>query len=86
MTILMMRKFMNNENLDIAHPDPAWDYYPLWHSLHHIKAKIDAALKLINQSETLDPKVDKQAREILDLASDKLIEVVHQLEHDDEEL
>jgi hypothetical protein len=77
---------MNNENLDIAHPDPAWDYYPLCYSLHHIKAKIDAALILINQSESLDPKVDKQARKILDLASDKLIEIVNQLEHDDEDL
>jgi hypothetical protein len=69
---------MNNENLDIANPDPAWDYYPLWHSLQHVKAKIDAALKLINQSDYLDPEVDKQARQILDLASDKLIEIVNQ--------
>ncbi|MBW4673448.1 MAG: hypothetical protein KME52_05335 [Desmonostoc geniculatum HA4340-LM1] len=44
---------MNNENLsDIPQPDPAWDYYPLWHSLHHIKAKIDASLKIMSDDES----------------------------------
>ncbi len=79
---------MNNENLEFTsdnQPDPAWDYYPLWHSLHHIKAKIDAALKIMNKQEYVNPVTDIEMREILDLASDKLIEIVNSLEHDEEE-
>ncbi|MBC1242199.1 hypothetical protein [Nostoc sp. 2RC] len=77
---------MNIENLsDIPQPDPEWDYYPLWHSLQHIKAKIDAALKVMNKQEYANSVTDVEMREILDLASDKLIEIVNSLEHDEEE-
>ncbi|MBW4678110.1 MAG: hypothetical protein KME52_30235 [Desmonostoc geniculatum HA4340-LM1] len=76
---------MNNENLsDIPQPDPAWDYYPLWHSLHHIKAKINKALEIMNEQEYVNPVTDIEMREILDLASDKLIGIVNSLEHDEE--
>jgi hypothetical protein len=73
------------QNSEITHPDPAWDYYPLWHSLHHIKAKIDTALKIMKQQEYVNTVTDIEMREILDLASDKLIEIVNSLEHDEEE-
>ncbi len=75
---------LNNENLDIPQPDPAWDYYPLWHSLHHIKAKIDVALKLMSEVEITNLALDKQLREMLDSASDKLIEIVNQFPDDEE--
>ncbi|BAY74159.1 hypothetical protein NIES25_51880 [Nostoc linckia NIES-25] len=79
---------MNNENSeavnDIFQPDPAWDYYIPWHSLHHVQAKISEALKLMTDAEITNVAVDEQLREILDLASDKLIEVVQKLEHDEE--
>lgn len=68
---------MNNKNLlDSPQPDPAWDYYILWHSLHHIKAKIDAALKLMCDKEYSTNSIDIQIRELLDQGSNKLIEIV----------
>ncbi|MHC5613422.1 MAG: IS200/IS605 family transposase [Nostoc sp.] len=32
-------------NLNISQPDPDWDYYEIWQSLHTIKNKIDAGIK-----------------------------------------
>ncbi|RCJ16940.1 hypothetical protein A6S26_32055 [Nostoc sp. ATCC 43529] len=77
---------MNNENLDdIPQPDPSWDYYIHWHSLHHVQAKISQALNFMRDAEITNVAVDEQLREILDSASDKLIEVIQKLEHDEEE-
>lgn len=70
-------------NLDISQPDPTWDYYVTWHSLHHIKAKLDAALKFIQEKEHATPITDKQLRELLDPVSDKLIELVEDLPEED---
>ncbi|MDZ8261717.1 hypothetical protein [Nostoc sp. ChiQUE01b] len=43
---------MNNEtNKNISQPDPEWDYYEIWQSLHHIKTKIDAGLIFISGKE-----------------------------------
>ncbi len=69
---------------EVPHPDPAWDYYPLWHSLHHIKAKIDSALNFMIQEEYANPGTDEELRKILDSASDKLIEIVNQFPDDDD--
>ncbi|MBH8565000.1 hypothetical protein I8748_22920 [Nostoc sp. CENA67] len=70
-------------------PDPAWDYYILWHSLHHIKAKIDGALGNIKDEEYAALHVDLDIRKILEPASELLIEIVDSLpekeEEDDEE-
>ncbi len=73
---------MNN---NIPEPDPSWDYYISWHSLQHVQAKISEALKVMRDAEITNVGVDRQLREILDLASDKLIEVIQKLEHDEEE-
>lgn len=63
---------------NIPDPDPAWDYYIVWHSLHHIKAKIDAALKIIGKSEDAKPEIDALIKNLLAPASDKFIEIVEQ--------
>ncbi len=70
---------------NIPQPDPAWDYYPLWHSLHHIKARIDSALKIMSETENANEKTDNQLRKMLDLTSDKLIEIVQQFPEYEEE-
>ncbi|OUL28799.1 hypothetical protein [Nostoc sp. 106C] len=78
---------MNSENSEIENipqPDPAWDYYILWHSLHHIKAKINAALKLIANNEDADSEIDEQIRILLNPTSEKLTEIVEQLAYDDD--
>lgn len=69
-------KFMNNSN--ISQPDPSWDYYEIWQSLHIIKNKIDAGIKLISSEEQADDVTDQKLREILEPASDKLVEIIEQ--------
>ncbi len=89
MMSLMMTKFMNDQNLsDIPQPDPAWDYYPLWHSLNHIKAKINVALKIMADNEYSNPAVDEQLKDLLKPASDMFIEITERdlnVEYQDEE-
>jgi hypothetical protein len=74
---------MNNQNLNIPQPDPAWDYYIAWYSLHHIKAKIDEALIIMNENEKSNPVIDRLIKQSLAPASDKLIEIVEQLPIDE---
>lgn len=80
---------MNNENSEITNnipqPDPAWDYYILWHSLHHIKAKIDAALNSMKDEEYAKEIVDIEIKSLLCPASDKLIEIIDSLPDDDDD-
>lgn len=76
---------MTDENLDIPQPDPAWDYYIIWHSLHHIKAKIDVALKIMKDCEYASSDSDDDIKDELAAASDKLTEIIEQLSIDDDE-
>lgn len=62
----------------IPDPDPAWDYYIVWHSLHHIKAKIDAALKIIGKSEDAKPEIDALIKNLLVPTSLRFLEIVEQ--------
>ncbi|MDZ8239709.1 MAG: hypothetical protein RMZ69_21595 [Nostoc sp. ChiQUE01a] len=73
------------QNLETSQPDPAWDYYPLWHSLHHIKAKIDKALEILKEEEFESDEAERDIRHILGPVSNKLIEIVDNLPADDEE-
>ncbi|MHC5827888.1 MAG: hypothetical protein ACYT04_71375 [Nostoc sp.] len=57
-------------------PDPSWDYYEVWQSLHTIKNKIDAGIKLISGKETGDNTTDKKLKEILEPALEKLESVI----------
>jgi hypothetical protein len=72
---------MINEN--ISQPDPDWDYYDYWTVLHEIKFSIDSALKIMASTEITNPDVDKQLTQLLNPASDKLIEILTQLEFGD---
>ncbi|MHC5729588.1 MAG: hypothetical protein ACYTXY_36780 [Nostoc sp.] len=63
-------------NLNISQPDPDWDYYEVWQSLHTIKNKIDAGIKLISGKETGDNTTDKKLKEILEPALEKLESVI----------
>ncbi|MEH2151039.1 hypothetical protein [Nostoc sp.] len=65
---------MNNQN--ISQPDPDWDYYEVWQSLHTIKTKIDAGIKLISGEETGDNTTDKKLKEILEPALEQLESVI----------
>ncbi|MEH1981397.1 MAG: hypothetical protein V7L27_19375 [Nostoc sp.] len=69
----------NEKKLSIPHPDPAWDYYIAWYSLHHIKDKIDEALIIMNENEKSTPQIDHLIKQSLAPASDKLIEIVERL-------
>ncbi|MDZ8227038.1 hypothetical protein [Nostoc sp. ChiVER01] len=68
----------NEENLNISQPDPAWDYYEIWQSLHIIKNKIDAGIKLISGEEQADDVTDQKLRQILEPASEKLVGIIEQ--------
>lgn len=70
---------MNNQNSEITNawqPDPAWDYYTLWHDLIHIKAKIDQALNEIKNVEEFDSAVNEVIQDILQPASSSLIQII----------
>jgi hypothetical protein len=74
----------NSEINNIPQPDPSWDYYILWHSLHHIKAKIDAALGIMMREEYANTGIDIEIKNHLDPASEKLIDIINSLPDDDE--
>ncbi|MHC5828345.1 MAG: hypothetical protein ACYT04_73720 [Nostoc sp.] len=59
-------------NLNISQPDPDWDYYEVWQSLHTIKNKIDAGIKLIPGEELGDNTTDEKLKEILEPALEQL--------------
>ncbi|WP_375515694.1 hypothetical protein [uncultured Nostoc sp.] len=68
---------------NIPQPDPAWDYYQTWHSLHQIKDKIDEALKLMNDIESSTLKADEAIRSLLNPACNRLILIVRELSDND---
>jgi hypothetical protein len=72
-------------NLEIPQPDPSWDYYVLWHSLHHIKAKIEDALKILGVEENAKLTLEREIKKLLDPASDKFIAILEQLPYVDDE-
>ncbi|MEH2123091.1 hypothetical protein [Nostoc sp.] len=41
----------NEENLNIPHPDPSWDYYIEWHKLIRAKAQLDKLIEFISKVE-----------------------------------
>ncbi|AFY34889.1 hypothetical protein [Calothrix sp. PCC 7507] len=78
----------NDIENQIPEPDPAWDYYPLWHSLQHIKAKIDAALKVMGASEEANSGLDQEIKNLLEPASDMFIQIIERelnVEYEDED-
>lgn len=80
---------MSNENLEITNnftqPDPAWDYYPVWHQLIHLKTKIDNALKVVEASEDRTSKIDHQLRHELVPACNLFDSLVRSLDTTEEE-
>lgn len=57
-------------------PDPAWDYYEIWQSLHSIKNKIDVGLQFIADKEKSSKATDQKLKEILTDALGRLEEVI----------
>ena len=91
---MRMMKFMNSENTKTNNntwqPDPAWDYYTLWHDLIHIKAKIDQALDRIKNVQEFDTETNEDMQDILQPASSYLIQIIDielalQIDDDDNE-
>lgn len=80
---------MSNQNSELTNtwqPDPAWDYYTLWHDLIHIKAKVDQALNVMKHFEEATTECDENIREIIEPASDSLIAIIeNELALDDDE-
>ncbi|WP_427159422.1 hypothetical protein ACQFX9_25885 [Aliinostoc sp. HNIBRCY26] len=71
-------------------PDPAWDYYTLWHDLIHIKAKIDQALERMKNVAESDSETNEDVQNILQPASSLLINIIdinlaQELDEDEEE-
>lgn len=46
-------------------PDPAWDYYTLWHELIHAQAKIDQVLNRMKEIEDATDNTNDEIRESL---------------------
>lgn len=67
-------KFMNNKN--ISQPDPDWDYYEVWQSLHIIRTKIDAGMKFISGEELADNTTDEKLKQILEPALEQLESII----------
>ncbi len=63
---------MNNENLsNIPQPDPAWDYYIIWHKLFQTKFKLEKLMKYVAEIEEADidsnNNVNEDLAEIINL-------------------
>ncbi|BAY34194.1 hypothetical protein NIES2107_60990 [Nostoc carneum NIES-2107] len=69
---------MSEESL--PQPDPSWDYYTYWNDLERIKDTINTALKLMAQHEESNTEANKDIKQLLNKASEKLIEVITQIE------
>lgn len=64
----------NLEN--IFEPDPSWDYYEIWHTLHGIKARIETSLNLMSKVEKADSQTDEKLTEILEPAFKELEQIL----------
>ncbi|MBH8574568.1 hypothetical protein I8752_16360 [Nostocaceae cyanobacterium CENA369] len=61
---------MSEDN--VFQPDPEWDYYEIWESLHSVKSKIEAGLTFLAKQELADNSTDEKLVEILDPALSEL--------------
>lgn len=60
----------------IPQPDPNWDYYELWQSLHIAQFKIQAGLKLVLGQEQANHDTDQKLKEILETVVEELEQVI----------
>ncbi|HIK04583.1 MAG TPA: hypothetical protein IGS40_07710 [Trichormus sp. M33_DOE_039] len=60
----------------IPKPDPSWDYYELWQSLHIAQYKIQSALKLALGQEQANHETDQKVKEILETVVEELEQVI----------
>ena len=65
---------MIDEN--IPQPDPDWDYYEIWHSLHSAKARIESGLKLLVGKEYARNSTDEKLKEILEPALKEIEQII----------
>jgi len=49
----------NEENLDIPHPDPSWDYYITYHRLLKAKSQLNQLIKDISEIKSSSAESDK---------------------------
>jgi hypothetical protein len=79
---------MNNQNDDQdllnGSPDPAWDYYPLWRRIKHIKGQLDKALIKIGRVEDKDTRTDREIAILLRKPWNELDEILDGLPDDDD--
>lgn len=61
---------------NIPQPDPAWDYYETWQSLHIAQFKIKNGLKLVLGQEAANHDTDQKLKEILESIVDRLEEIL----------
>ncbi|MFN6484030.1 MULTISPECIES: hypothetical protein [unclassified Nostoc] len=60
----------NQENLDIPHPDPSWDYYLIYHRLLKAKYELDKLIHCISEIESATDESDNSINEdLFDLVS-----------------
>ncbi|MBN3897357.1 MAG: hypothetical protein HWQ41_19375 [Nostoc sp. NOS(2021)] len=78
---------IEKDDLDLLNgsPDPAWDYYVLWHRIQQIKAQLDRALIWISQVENQNTATDKETAVLLRKPWDRLDEILNGLPDDDDE-
>jgi hypothetical protein len=73
---ILERGFHPEFDLDVnsspPQPDPAWDYYEIWQSLHSIKNKIDVGLKVIASQEQAENDTDEELKDMLVPALEQL--------------
>jgi hypothetical protein len=61
---------------NIPQPDPAWDYYEVWQSLHIAQFKIKNGLQLVLSQEAANHDTDQKLKEILESIVDRLEEII----------
>ncbi|MDZ7992046.1 MAG: hypothetical protein RM022_014835 [Nostoc sp. EfeVER01] len=65
----------NEEDLNIPHPDPAWDYYIEWHKLIRAKAQLEKVVEFISTVENFT----EETQEILVQDTAKVISTLESI-------
>jgi hypothetical protein len=63
------------ENLNIPHPDPAWDYYIEWHKLIRAKTQLEKVIEFISTVESFS----EETQDILVQDTEKVINTLQSL-------
>ncbi|MBD2197928.1 MULTISPECIES: hypothetical protein [Calothrix] len=76
---------MINSDIPNFTPDPAWDYYIIWHRCLRAKAKIELALAALSKQEELNLDTNESCDDLILEAIAELNQIDFEKEEDEDE-